>query len=131
MTQIAGSGAVSAGRDAPSASASAPDWPQWRGPQRDGVWREDRIITRFNSPQVPIVWRAEIGAGIAVIDLLVKTGLSASKGEARRLVRGGGARLNDKAVSDEALTASASDLSRDGTLKLSAGRKRHVLVRPT
>ncbi len=42
---------------------AADDWPQWRGPLRDGVWREDRIIERFKTPEVPILWRAEIGAG--------------------------------------------------------------------
>ena len=73
--------------------------------------------------------RAEIDAGIPLVDLLVRGGLAASKGEARRLIRGNGARLNDAPVSDEALALRAGDLTGDGTAKLSAGRKRHVLVK--
>jgi outer membrane protein assembly factor BamB len=44
-------------------SAIADDWPQWRGPLRDGVWREKGIVEKFDSPQLPIQWRAEIGPG--------------------------------------------------------------------
>ena len=50
-----------------------------------------------------------------------------SKGEARRLIRGGGARLNDNRISDEELIVSSDDL-RDGSLKLSSGKKRHIKV---
>ncbi|WP_207477525.1 tyrosine--tRNA ligase [Arenibaculum pallidiluteum] len=71
----------------------------------------------------------EIEAGIPVVDLLVRAGLAASKGEARRLIRGNGARLNDAAVADEAAALRTADLTGDGTAKLSAGRKRHVLVK--
>ena len=52
-----------------------------------------------------------------------------SLGEARRLIRGGGARVNDVPVTDEAAVVGAPDL-RDGAVKLSAGRKQHRLVRP-
>ena len=64
-----------------------------------------------------------------VVELLVRAGLAASKGEARRLIKGGGARLNDAAIGDEARAVTAADLNADGVLKLSAGKKRHVLVR--
>jgi tyrosyl-tRNA synthetase len=64
-----------------------------------------------------------------VIDLAVQAGFAASKGEARRLIRQNGLRLNDVAISDEALEVTAADLQ-DGAAKLSAGRKRHVLIRP-
>ena len=73
--------------------------------------------------------RAELEAGIAFLDLLVKTGLAASKGEARRLVRGGGGRINDAAVSDEMRSVTARDLGAGGTIKLSSGKKRHALVK--
>ena len=73
--------------------------------------------------------RRELDAGIPVFDLLARAGLAASKGEARRLIRSGGARLNDAAVADEARTVTSGDLS-GGTIKLSAGKKRHALVRP-
>src|SRR5580658_593386 len=46
-----------------AATLQADDWPQWLGPQRDGVWREDGIITSFPPGGPPVVWRAEIGAG--------------------------------------------------------------------
>ena len=67
-------------------------------------------------------------AGINVADLLSRTGLAASKGEARRLIRGGGARLNDARIDDEAMTVDTAHLQGD-QLTLSAGRKRHVRVR--
>lgn len=42
---------------------SADDWPQWMGPQRDGVWREDQIVEKFPAGGPPVVWRAKVGAG--------------------------------------------------------------------
>jgi len=41
----------------------ADDWPQWRGPQRDGLWREDGIIERFDGPRLEPLWTVEIGPG--------------------------------------------------------------------
>ena len=75
------------------------------------------------------VARAALEAGLPVVRLLVEAGLVASNGEARRLIRGGGARVNDVAVADEAAVVSGRDL-RDGAVKLSAGKKQHRLVRP-
>ncbi len=69
---------------------------------------------------------ARFADGVAVVELLVLTGLAASKGEARRLIKGGGARLDDAVVTDEAALARVPF---GATLKLSAGRKRHALVR--
>ncbi|MDJ0894705.1 MAG: tyrosine--tRNA ligase [Alphaproteobacteria bacterium] len=74
--------------------------------------------------------RAEIAAGVPLFALLVRTGLAKSSGEARRLIKGGGARLNDAVVSDEQRLVTADDLDADGQLKLSFGKKRHALVRP-
>jgi tyrosyl-tRNA synthetase len=74
--------------------------------------------------------RSDLDAGIAVVDLLVSAGLAASKGEARRLIKGNGIKLNDVAVSDEAAKASPADLNADNAVKLSAGKKRHALVKP-
>ncbi|NVN13853.1 tyrosine--tRNA ligase, partial [Nguyenibacter vanlangensis] len=56
-------------------------------------------------------------------------GLAASNGEARRLIRGGGARINDATVQDEGQMVGTADLM-DGAIKLSSGRKHHILVRP-
>ncbi|BAI73022.1 tyrosyl-tRNA synthetase [Azospirillum sp. B510] len=75
------------------------------------------------------VARADLEAGLPVVDLLVSAGLAASKGEARRLIKGGGAKLNDGPIADETAKATAADLNADGVVKLSAGKKRHALVK--
>jgi tyrosyl-tRNA synthetase len=67
--------------------------------------------------------------GIAVFELFSRAGLVASNGEARRLIRGGGARINDAVVRDETRIVRLDDLGPNGAVKLSAGRKRHALVR--
>jgi tyrosyl-tRNA synthetase len=71
---------------------------------------------------------AELQAGIPAFRLFVVAGLAASNAEARRLIRGGGAKINDGAVTDEAQLITA-DLLRDSVMKLSAGRKQHRLVK--
>jgi tyrosyl-tRNA synthetase len=73
--------------------------------------------------------RAELEAGIPAFRLFVLAGLVASNGEARRLIRSGGARVNDQPVKEEGQTIGVADL-KDGAIKLSAGRKQHRLVRP-
>ena len=45
------------------ASGWSDDWPQWRGPNRDGVWHEDGVVERFESKQLELLWRAPLGAG--------------------------------------------------------------------
>jgi tyrosyl-tRNA synthetase len=77
---------------------------------------------------LPVIELEGIVPGTPLIELLHRAGLAASNGEARRLIRGRGARLNDDAIDSETATLGAGDF-RDGTVKLSAGRKRHVLVR--
>ncbi len=71
---------------------------------------------------------ADLQAGIPAFRLFALSGLAASNAEARRLIRGGGARVNDAAVSDEGLAISTESLV-DGAIKLSAGRKHHRLVK--
>ncbi len=71
---------------------------------------------------------ALLAAGVPLFRVLVESGLAASNGEARRLVRGGGARLNDVAMTDEQYLVTLADL-RDGAAKLSAGRKQHRMLR--
>ncbi len=46
-----------------AAQSPADDWPQWRGPQRDGVWRETGLIDKFDSPQIELKWKVPIGSG--------------------------------------------------------------------
>jgi tyrosyl-tRNA synthetase len=70
---------------------------------------------------------AKLQAGLPLFAALAETGLAASGGEGRRLIKGGGARVNDEAVTDEQRKLTAADL-RDGAIKLSAGKKRHVLL---
>ncbi len=67
-------------------------------------------------------------SGIAMIDLLIEAGFAKSKGEARRLIKGGGVRINDEKVNDEASTVSANDLNGD-SVKISASKKKHALVK--
>ncbi len=73
--------------------------------------------------------RARFAAGIAAFELLHEAGLAESRNEARKLIKGGGGRLNDKPIASDTATVGERDLDSSGTLKLSAGRKRHVLVR--
>jgi tyrosyl-tRNA synthetase len=74
--------------------------------------------------------RDRLQGGVPAFELLVQAGLAASNGEARRLIRGGGARLNDAVIASETQGVTLADLDASGALKLSAGRKRHALVRP-
>ncbi|HVC62093.1 MAG TPA: tyrosine--tRNA ligase [Acetobacteraceae bacterium] len=74
------------------------------------------------------VSREELAAGMPAFRLFERAGLAKSGGEARRLIRGGGARVNDAAVTDEAQMVSLADMRGDA-IKLSAGRKQHRLVR--
>jgi tyrosyl-tRNA synthetase len=71
---------------------------------------------------------ADLAAGIPAARLFVESGLAASLGEARRLIKGGGARLNDVPIADESARIFLTDY-RNGAIKLSAGRKQHRLVR--
>ncbi len=80
-----------------------------------------------NLPTIDVP-RARLDAGVAAADLLVEAGLADSKGEARRLIKGGGARLNDRPIG-EGQAVTAADAGPDGRIKLGAGRKRHAVVR--
>jgi tyrosyl-tRNA synthetase len=72
----------------------------------------------------------QLAQGIPAFELFTRVGLAASNGEARRLIRGGGARISDIVVENEMRLVSLADLDPEGMIKLSAGRKRHALVRP-
>jgi len=75
------------------------------------------------------VARSDLEGGMPVYELFRLAGLASSNGEARRLIKGGGAKLNDAKIESETATASIADLDDTGALKLSAGKKRHCLVR--
>jgi len=78
-------------------------------------------------PRVAVA-AADIAAGLGVLSAFVKAGLVASTGEARRQVKGGGLRVNDALVSDERAVIGAADFEKDGVVKLSLGKKKHVLL---
>lgn len=67
-----------------------------------------------------------LDSGISLIDLLVEAGLTSSKGEARRLIKGGGARVNGDQVTDQEAMVTTDALDGDGQAQLSAGKKKHV-----
>ena len=70
---------------------------------------------------------AALHLGLPLFQALAQAGLASSGGEARRLIKGGGARVNDAVITDEQHRLTTADL-RDGAIKLSAGKKRHVLL---
>lgn len=73
--------------------------------------------------------QSDLADGIFAYELLKSAGLAGSNGEARRLIKGGGARVNDEKIADDSVKIMLSDLNNDGVIKLSAGKKRHALVR--
>jgi len=81
-----------------------------------------------NLPTVEI-GASELAAGIGLLALMVRAGLAASNGEARRHVQGGGVRVNDQAIADDRRVVGEADVA-DGVIKLSLGKKKHILVRP-
>lgn len=80
-----------------------------------------------NLPSIEVS-AAEIEAGLGVLTAFVKAGLVASTGEARRQIKAGGIRINGEAVTDERMIIGPGQLI-DGAVKLSLGRKRHVLLK--
>ncbi|MCF6368628.1 tyrosine--tRNA ligase [Rhizobium halophilum] len=83
-----------------------------------------------NLPTIEIP-RAQIEAGLGLLALMVKAGLASSNGEARRHVQGGAVKINDEQVSDERITIGSGEVTEAGLVKLSLGKKKHILVRPT
>ncbi|ABE39682.1 tyrosyl-tRNA synthetase [Rhodopseudomonas palustris BisB5] len=86
--------------------------------------------TAQDLPSVDVA-RAELDAGLSVLAAFAeKSGLVASNGEARRQIKAGGLKVNDVPVTDEKMALTAADLTADGVIKLSMGKKKHVLLRP-
>jgi tyrosyl-tRNA synthetase len=73
--------------------------------------------------------RTQLDAGIGVLAAFVKAGLATSNGEARRHMQGAAVRVNDVLVSDDKRVLSQADLNSDGFIKLSLGKKKHILLR--
>jgi tyrosyl-tRNA synthetase len=81
-----------------------------------------------NLPTVEIA-SAEM-QNLGVLSAFVRAGLASSNGDARRQIKGGGLRVNDIAVTDEKMMLTPGNLTPEGVIKLSLGRKRHVLIKP-
>ena len=90
------------------------------------TFEEGAMAESLPSIDVPA---AELEAGIGVLGLFVRAGLAASNGEVRRQIQGGGVRVNDRPVSDDRLVVGTADMTAEGVIKLSMGKKKHVLVR--
>ncbi len=75
------------------------------------------------------VTKAALEGGIPAFELMKRAGLATSNAEARRLIKGGGGRVNDAPIDSETQAITAGDADADGVIKLSAGKKRHALVR--
>ena len=91
-----------------------------------GVTAEATVTAELPTIKVP---RSRLDEGVPLCELLREAGLAKSNSEGRRLILGGGARVNDERFRDETGTVGPDDLTAEGTIKLSAGRKRHALVR--
>jgi tyrosyl-tRNA synthetase len=91
------------------------------------TFEEGALAESLPTVDVP---KSDIGAGLGILAAFVTAGLVKSNGEARRQIQGGGLRVNDEVVKDEKAKLSASDVSSEGVIKLSLGRKRHVLLKP-
>ena len=73
---------------------------------------------------------SDLAEGIGLLNLIVQAGLANSNGEARRHVKGGAIRINDKGISDERMQVTDAQLNDDGAIKLSLGKKKHFLIKP-
>ncbi|GAA3853839.1 tyrosine--tRNA ligase [[Pseudomonas] carboxydohydrogena] len=91
------------------------------------TFEEGAIAQNLPTLEIP---RAELESGANVLALFVKAGLVASNGEARRQIKGGGIRVNDTPVTDDKMMLTPDVLTPEGVIKLSLGKKRHVLLKP-
>jgi tyrosyl-tRNA synthetase len=91
------------------------------------TFEEGGLGASLPSVDVP---RAEIKAGIGVLAAFVKAGLASSNGEARRAIANNAIMVNDTRITSDKTTIGEADVTADGVVKLSLGRKRHVLLKP-
>ncbi|MFL4979919.1 MAG: S4 domain-containing protein, partial [Xanthobacteraceae bacterium] len=91
------------------------------------TFEEGGVAEALPTIEVP---RAELTQGIGALTAFVRAGLVASTSEARRQIQAGGLRVNDETVSDERMVLTPRHLTPEGVIKLSRGRKRHVLLKP-
>ena len=91
------------------------------------AFEEGRLSADLPTIEIP---SADIAAGLSLAALTARAGLAGSNGEARRLAQGGGLRLNDTVVTDANLAVTLADINADGLIKVAAGKKKIVLIRP-
>ena len=91
------------------------------------TFEEKAVADTLPTVEIP---RARLEAGLSVLAGFVEAGLVSSNSEARRQIKGGGLKVNDVAVTDEKGKLTVRDLSQQGVIKLSLGKKRHVLLKP-
>ncbi len=91
------------------------------------TFEQGQLASELPTVEIP---RADLENGFGVLTAAVQAGFVKSTGEARRQVKGGGLKVNDVTVTDEKMLLSSRDLSPEGVIKLSLGRKRHVLLKP-
>jgi tyrosyl-tRNA synthetase len=91
------------------------------------AFEQGAISADLPTVEVP---RADLEVGYPLANLTARAGLAGSNGEARRLAQGGGLRLNDVAINDGGHMVTLADINADGVLKLAAGKKKIVLIRP-
>jgi tyrosyl-tRNA synthetase len=92
------------------------------------TFEEGAVAESLPTVEVP---HGELAAGLGVLSAFAeKTGLVASNGEARRQIKGGGLKVNDATVTDDKAVLTLKDLTPEGVIKLSLGRKKHVLIKP-
>jgi tyrosyl-tRNA synthetase len=91
------------------------------------TFEEGGLATTLPTAEVA---RLELETGLGVLTAAVLAGLVPSTSEARRQIRNGGLKVNDVTVRDEKMRLTANELTAEGVIKLSLGKKRHVLIRP-
>lgn len=91
------------------------------------TFEEGALAADLPTVEIPAT---SIEAGMGLLSLFVAAGLAASNGEARRHVQGGAVRINDQPVADERRSVTMDDVTGEGVIKLSLGRKKHILIRP-
>ena len=93
---------------------------------------EETFVQGGTSAGLPTydVASADLDNGVGLLSAIVTVEMASSNGEARRLVKGGGVRINDKSIADERLELTKADVSPDGHIKISVGKKRHALLKP-
>src|SRR5215475_8489730 len=92
------------------------------------TFEEGTLADTLPTIEIP---RHDLEAGLGVLTAFHKAGLVASNSEARRQIKAGGLKVNDVAVTDETMVLTPKHLSTEGVIKLSLGKKRHVLIKPT